>query len=124
MHLEHKAGDKLFIDFAGKKLSIVNKDSGEILPVEVFVAILPCSQLTYVEAVATQKKEDLITACEHTLQYIEGVPQVIVPDNLKAAVTKSSKYEAVINDDFADFADRYGCSVIPARAYCPGTKLW
>ena len=122
MHLEHKAGDKLFIDFAGKKLSIVNKDSGEILPVEVFVAILPCSQLTYVEAVATQKKEDLITACEHTLQYIEGVPQVIVPDNLKAAVTKSSKYEAVINDDFADFADHYGCSVIPTRAYRPRDK--
>jgi len=85
MHLEHKAGDKLFIDFAGKKLSIVNKDRGEVLPEEVFVGILPCSQLTYVEAVATQKKEDLITACEHTLQYIEGVPQVMVPDNLKAA---------------------------------------
>lgn len=74
------------------------------------------------DAVATQKKEDLITACEHTLQYIEGVPQVIVPDNLKAAVTKNSKYEAVINDDFADFADHYGCSVIPTRAYRPRDK--
>lgn len=122
MHLEHKAGDKLFIDFAGKKLSIVDKESGEIIPVEIFVAILPCSQLTYVEAVATQKKEDLITACEHTLQYIEGVPQILVPDNLRSAVTKSSKYEAVINEDFADFADHYGCSVIPTRAYRPRDK--
>lgn len=122
MHLEHKAGDKLFINFAGRKLSIVDKHTSEVIPVEVFVAILPCSQLTYVEAVATQKKEDLITACEHILQYIEGVPQVIVPDNLKAAVTKSSKYEAVINDDFADFADHYGCSVIPTRAYPPRDK--
>lgn len=122
MHLDHKAGDKLFIDFAGKKLSIVDKDSREIIPVEVFVSILPCSQLTYVEAVASQKKEDLITACEHMLQYIEGVPQVIVPDNLRSAVSKSSKYEAVINEDFADFADHYGCSVIPARAYRPRDK--
>lgn len=122
MHLEHKAGDKLFIDFAGKKLSIVDKSTGEVIPVEVFVAILPCSQLTYVEAVASQKKEDLILACEHTFQYIEGVPQAIVPDNLRAAVSKSSKYEAVINDAFADFADHYGCSVIPARAYKPRDK--
>jgi len=122
MHLEHKAGDKLFIDFAGKKLHIVDSSSGEITNVEVFVAILPCSQLTYVEAVASQKKEDLILACEHTLQYIEGVPQVIVPDNLRAAVSKSSKYEAVINEDFADFADHYGCSVIPTRAYRPRDK--
>lgn len=122
MHLEHKAGDKLFLDFAGKKLSIVNGNSGEITPVEVFVAILPCSQLTYVEAVLSQKKEDFILACEHTLQYIEGVPAVLVPDNLRAAVNKSSKYEAVINDDFADFANHYGCSVIPARAYRPRDK--
>ncbi len=122
MHLEHKAGDKLYIDFAGQKLSIVDQDTGEIIPVEVFVAILPCSQLTYVEAVPSQKKEDLILACEHTLHYIEGVPQVIVPDNLRSAVTKSSKYEAIINDDFASFADHYGCSVIPARAYKPRDK--
>ena len=122
MHLEHKAGDKLYIDFAGKRLSLIDKESGEAVPVEVFVAILPCSQLTYVEAVSSQRKEDLILASEHTLQYIEGVPQVIVPDNLKAAVTKSSKYEAIINDDFADFANHYGCSVIPARAYKPRDK--
>lgn len=122
MHLEHKAGDKLYIDFAGQKLSIVDINTGEVIPVEVFVAILPCSQLTYVEAVMSQKKEDLILACEHTLQYLEGVPQVIVPDNLRSAVTKSSSYEAIINDDFASFADHYGCSVIPARAYKPRDK--
>lgn len=122
MHLEHKAGDKLFIDFADKKLGIVDPSRGEVVAVEVFVAILPCSQLTYVEAVSSQRKEDLITACEHTLHYMEGVPQVIVPDNLRSAVTKSSKYEAVINDDFASFANHYGCSVIPTRAYKPRDK--
>ena len=97
-------------------------DSGEILPVEVFVAILPCSQLTYVEAVMSQGKEDLITACENSLHYMGGTPLAIVPDNLKAAVTRSSRYEATLNDDFASFAEHYGCAVMPARAYKPRDK--
>ena len=122
MHLEHKAGDKVFIDFAGDKLSIIDLDTGEIIPVEVFVAILPCSQLTYVEAVMSQKKEDLIRASENALLYYQGAPSAIIPDNLKSAVTKSSKYEAILNEDFAAFAEHYGCTVIPARAYKPRDK--
>ncbi|KAA6322960.1 hypothetical protein EZS27_027550 [termite gut metagenome] len=114
MHLEHKAGDKLYIDFAGDKQSIVDVETGEIQQVEIFVGILPCSQLTYVEALRSQKKEDLIKATENALLYFEGVPQVIVPDNLKAAVTRGSKYEAL--------AEHYGCTVIPARAYKPRDK--
>lgn len=122
MHLEHKAGDKLFIDFAGDKRSIVDIHTGEVIAVEIFVSILPCSQLTYVEAVMSQQKADLITACEHAFHYMGGTPLAIVPDNLKAAVTKSSRYEAILNDDFASFAEHYGCSVLPARAYKPRDK--
>lgn len=122
MHLEHKAGDKLYIDFAGTKLSIVDADSAEVLEVEVFVAILGCSQLTYVEAVYTQKKEDLIRACENALHYLGGTPAAIVPDNLRSAVTKSSRYEPVINETFADFAEHYSTVVLPARAYRPKDK--
>ena len=122
MHLEHKAGDKMYIDFTGTKQEIVDIETGEIQPVEVFVAILPCSQLTYVEAVRSQKKEDLIKATENALLYFEGVPEVIVPDNLKSAVAKSNKYEARLNEDFASFAEHYGCTVIPARAYRPRDK--
>ncbi len=122
MHLEHKAGDKVYIDFAGEKLSITDHDSGEVLEVEVFVAILGCSQLTYVEAVYSQKKEDLVKACENALHYFGGVPAAIVPDNLKSAVHKSSKYEPVINETFADFAEHYGTAVLPARAYRPKDK--
>jgi len=122
MHMEHKAGDKLYIDFAGEKLSIVDPDSGEIQEVEVFAAILGCSQLTYVEAVMTQRKEDLIRACENALHYFGGVPAAIVPDNLRSAVTKSSKYEPVINESFASFAEHYGTAVLPARAYRPKDK--
>jgi transposase len=122
MHMEHKAGDKLYVDFAGDKLSIVDKQTGEIQQVEVFVAILGASQLTYVEAVMSQQKEDFIGACENSLHYFGGVPLAIVPDNLKSAVKKSSKYEPVLNDTFADFAQHYSTTILPARAYRPRDK--
>jgi transposase len=122
MHMEHKAGDKLYVDFAGEKLSFTDKETGEIITAEVFVAILGASQLTYVEAVLSQQKEDFIAVCENTLHYIGGVPDAIVPDNLKAAVTKSSRYEPTLNETFADFADHYGTTVLPARAYRPRDK--
>jgi transposase len=122
MHQDHKAGDKLYVDFAGVKLSLTDKETGEVTDVEVFVAILGASQLTYVEAVMSQQKEDFIAACENTLHYIGGVPAAIVPDNLKAAVTKSHRYEPTLNEAFADFADHYGTTILPARAYRPRDK--
>ena len=122
MRMDHKVGDKLYVDFAGDKLSIVDKQTGEIQYVEIFVAILGASQLTYVEAVMSQQKEDFIGACEGALLYYGGVPAAIVPDNLKSAVTKSSKYEPVLNDAFADFAQHYSTTILPARAYKPRDK--
>lgn len=122
MHMDHKAGDKMYIDFAGEKLSITDQQTGEVQQVEVFVAILGCSQLTYLEAVATQRRQDFIGACENALQYYGGVPAAIVPDNLKSAVARSSKYEPTINETFADFAEHYGTAIVPARAYRPKDK--
>jgi transposase len=122
MHMIHKAGDKLFIDFAGEKLQIVDTQTGEIQEVEVFIAILGSSQLTYAEACMSQTKEDFISCCENALHYYEGVPQAIVPDNLRSAVTKSDRYEPTINEAFADFADHYQCYVVPARPYHPRDK--
>lgn len=122
MHLEHKAGEKLFVDFAGEKLRVVDTTTGELKEVEVFVAILGCSQLTYVEACETQKKEDFITCCRHTLEYLGGSPRAIVPDNLKSAVTKSSKYEPILNESFATFAEHYNTTILPARAFKPKDK--
>jgi transposase len=122
MHIVHKAGDKMFVDYAGEKLQIVDADTGEIQDVEIFVAVLGSSQLTYAEACMSQKKEDFITACENALHYFGGVPQAIVPDNLKSAVTKSSKYEPTINEAFEDFADHYNSTVLPARSYHPKDK--
>lgn len=121
MHIEHKAGEKMYIDFAGNKLYLSDNE-GTRKSVEVFVAILGCSQLTYVEAVSSQKKEDLIRVCENALHYFGGVPRAIVPDNMRSAVTKGSKYEAIINLDFANFAEHYATTIIPARAYKPRDK--
>lgn len=122
MHMEHKAGDKLFIDFAGDKLHITDIETGEIKAVEVFVAILGCSQLTYVEAVWSQKKEDLIKVCENTFHYIGGTPKAVVPDNLRSAVAQSHRYEPKINEAFAAFAEHYNVVVLPTRVYRPKDK--
>jgi transposase len=122
MRMEHKSGDKAYVDYAGDKLQIIDKQTGEFQDVEVFVAILGASQLTYVEATMTQQKEDFISACEGALLYYGGVPAAIVPDNLKSAVTKSNKYEPVLNDTFADFAEHYSTTILPARAYRPRDK--
>jgi transposase len=122
MRVPHKVGDKLFIDFTGKRLSIVDILSGEVQEVEVFVAILGCSQLTFVTAVASQKKEDFIVACERALHFYGGVPEAIVPDNLKSAVKKAGRYESELNDSFAAFAAHYNTYVFPARVYKPKDK--
>jgi transposase len=122
MKMEHKAGDKMYVDFAGEKLHYVNPDDGEWVQCEVFLAVLGASQLTYVEAVASQQKEDFVSAVENALHFFGGVPSAIVPDNLKSAVIKSSKYEPTLNETFADFAEYYGTTVLPARAYRPRDK--
>lgn len=112
----------MYIDYAGDKLSLIDRETGELISVEVFVSILPCSQLTYVETVMSQRKEDLIHACEASLLFYGGTPAAIVPDNLKSAVTKPSRYEAELNEDFASFAEHYGCVVMPARVRKPRDK--
>jgi len=122
MHIDHKAGDKMFVDYAGNKLSIVDRKTGEIRPVEVFVAILGASQLTYVEASVSQKSEDWIRANENAFLYFGGSTQAIVPDNLKSGVAHSDKYEPRINFMFEDFADHYKTVVLPARVRRPQDK--
>jgi len=122
MKLEHEAGHEVFIDYAGKKLHITDRDTGELIPVEVFVAILPNSQYTYIEASYSQKREDMITSMGNALAYYGGVPKAIVSDNLKSAVTRASKYEPEINRSFKDFARHYNCVVNPTRSYAPQDK--
>jgi transposase len=122
MHMDHKAGDKMFIDYAGKTLEIVIPATGEVQEVQFFVAILGASQYTYAEVSSSQKKEDFITSIENALHYFKGVPAAIVPDNLRSAVTKSSRYEPTINETLLDFAEHYETTVLPARTYKPRDK--
>ncbi|MBN2420142.1 MAG: IS21 family transposase [Deltaproteobacteria bacterium] len=122
MHIEHKSGDKMYVDYAGNRLEIVNPDTGEVRQVEVFVAILGASQLTYVDASFSQQKEDFIQSCENALLYFGGVPQAIVTDNLKSAVIKSDRYEPTLNEAFRDFTLHYGISALPAGPYKPRHK--
>ena len=122
MPTNHKAGEKLFIDYAGKKLHIIDRETGEIKPVEVFVATLGASQYTYVEASFTQRIPDFLSSIQNSLHYFGGVPACIIPDNLKSAVTKSSRYEPFINEQFASFASHYDTSIMPTRALKPKDK--
>lgn len=122
MRIEHKAGDKMFVDYAGATLPYVDVDTGEIKQAQVFVAVLGWSQYAYVEAVPSQTIEDFISACQNALHFFKGVPLAIVPDNLKSAVVKTHKYEPELNANFASFADHYGTSVLPARARKPQDK--
>ena len=119
----HKAGDKLFIDFTGKKAQHnVDRHTGEIQDLEVYLCVLGSSQYTYVEACASQKLEDFMRCTENALWFYGGVPRALVTDNLKSAVTKSSRYEPKVNETFADFAEHYETAVLPTRAYRPRDK--
>lgn len=120
--LRHQAGRKLFMDFTGKTLSWVDRQTGEIHPAQVFVAILPCSQYTYVQATPAQKREDLVRAVTDCLGWLGGVTKAIVADNMKAAVAKGHKYAPAINKTLKDLALHYGCVIDPTRPYHPQDK--
>jgi transposase len=122
MHIEHKAGDKMFVDYAGDRLVIVDSTTGKEQLVEVFVAILGSSQLTYAEASLSQKSEEWIRSNERAFIYFGGVTQAIVPDNLRSGVAKSNKYEPGINPMFDDFAEHYRTVILPARVRRPKDK--
>ena len=122
MVLQHRAGEKLFIDFAGKKLSYVDIDTGEVVPCQVFVACLPYSDYSFVMVVRSQSIADFLYALGCCLEDFGGVPEVLVPDNLKAAIVKASSYEPDVNRAMEDFANHYKTTVIPARARKPKDK--
>jgi len=111
MVLQHNAGEKLFIDFAGNKLSYIDRETGEIIECQVFVACLPYSDYSFAMAVRSQNTGDFIYALSCCLNQLGGVPQTLVPDNLKSAITKADRYEPDINQ-----------VMIPPQAGCQ--PLW
>jgi transposase len=122
IRLIHKYGDKLFVDFAGKKLNYIDRATGEEIEVEVLVTILPASQYIYVEAVPNQKLPNFIGGIMNALKFIGGVPKGIITDNLRGAVTKSGKYQSTINKTFQAMALHYNTTIDPTRPYRPKDK--
>ena len=120
--LEHKPAEKLFVDFAGKKISYVNKQTGEVIWCPVFVACLPYSDYSFVMAVRSQGIEDFIYALACCLAFLGGVPIILVPDNLKAAIIKANRYEPDINRALEDFCNHYNMAIVPARVAKPKDK--
>ena len=122
MKLEHLAADKLFIDFAGKPLHYINRLTGELIPCQVFVATLPFSDYSFAIAVPSQCIADFLYALRCCINELGGTPAVLVPDNLKSAITKADRYEPEINRALEDFANHYKITVIPARVRKPKDK--
>ena len=122
MHINHKPGEQLEVDWAGGTATVVEKDTGELLTAYVFVATLPCSGYSYVEAFLSQNQESWINAHIHAFEYLSGTTRIIVPDNLKTGVVKTDWYSPTINKSYHELAEYYGCAVIPARVRKPKDK--
>ena len=122
MRQVHPAGERLFVDYAGQTVELVDPATGEIRQAQVFVAVLGASSYTYAEATWTQTLPDWIGAHVRALAFLGGVPRQIVPDNLKAGVTKANWYEPTLNRTYQDFAAHYGTAILPARPRKPRDK--
>ena len=122
MVIEHIAGDKLYIDFAGDKLMLTDPDSGKLTPCELLLLTLGYSNYTVLVAVASQRVEDLIGGVNRALAKLGVLPNAIVPDNLKSAITHANRYEPRINESFLMMANHYRITVLPARAAKPRDK--
>ena len=118
----HKAGEKLFVDWAGLTLPIVDRETGETRPAYLFVAVLGCSNYTYAEASLSQDLPSWIAAHCRALTFMGGVPSLIVPDNPKTAIVKPDFYEPEANITYQELADHYGAVILPARSRKPKDK--
>lgn len=122
MRQYHVAGDKMFVDYAGHKVQLVDEESGEVRDVELFVAVLGASNLTFAEATETQRVPDFVGSCWRAFEFFGGTTSAIVPDQLKSAVVKSDRYEPEIQRTFHEFAEHCGAVVMPARPRRPRDK--
>lgn len=122
MVLEHKPADKLFIDFAGKTTSYIDRETGEEIRCQLFVACLPYSNYFFAMAIPSQKLEEFIHALICCIHFLGGVPALIVPDNMKTAIVKASRYEPEVNQALEDLANHYGAAVVPTRVAHPRDK--
>jgi transposase len=119
---EHRAGEKLFVDYAGRTIPVQNPTAGEIREAQLFVAVLGASNYTFAEATWTQGLGDWIGSHLRAFEFFEGVTEIVVPDNLKSGVTKTCRYEPGVNITYQEMAQHYGLAVVPARVGKPRDK--
>lgn len=122
MRQVHRAGEKVFVDYAGKKPHFADPTTGEVFEAELFVAVLGASNYTYAEATRTQRGPDFIASHVRTLRYFGGVPRAFVPDQLKSGVTVACRYEPGIQRTYEELARHYDTTVLPARPAKPRDK--
>lgn len=122
MRQVHVAGERLFVDFAGKTVEVVDGLTGEVRAAHIFVAVLGASNRTYAEATWTETLPDWIGAHVRTFRHLGGAAQLTVSDNLKAGITRACFHEPMVNRTYADLARHYGTAIVPARPYKPRDK--
>jgi transposase len=122
MRQDHRAGEKMFVDYAGQSVPVIDSATGEIREAQIFVAVLGASNYTYAEATWTQSLPDWISSHCKALAFFGGVPEIVVPDNLKTGITRACRYEPDVNPSYQEMATHYGCAVIPARVRKPRDK--
>ena len=118
----HKAGEKTFVDYAGLSMEVTNPVSGEITLAQIFVAALGASHYIYAEGTTSQSLTCWLSSHVHAFKYFGGTTEIIVPDNLKAGVSKPCRYEPELNPSYQDLAEHYGVAIIPARVARPKDK--
>ena len=115
MRISHKPGDTMEVDWAGATIDIYDSVTGEITPGYLFVAVLPCSCLTYAEVCRNMKEDTFVMCHVHAYEYFGGSTRLLVPDNLRAGVTKNTRYETIIPRAYREMAEHYGTAIVPAR---------
>jgi len=122
LHIRHKAGEKMFVDWAGDTMTVLNPETGEAMTAWLFVSAIGTSGYPYVEAFPTKEKDNWIRAHVNAFRYYGGLPLILVPDNDKSAVTSPSRYDPELNKTYREMAEYYGVAVIPARVRTPRDK--
>ena len=123
MHIRHKPGDKMMVDWAGKTLQLHNPETGAVSKAYIFVGTLPFSMYCFAEAFPNMKEESWINANIHMVQFFGGVARLLIPDNLKTGIITNRKHEdPVVNRAYQEFADHYHTAILPARVLAPKDK--
>jgi transposase len=122
LHLDHKAGEEMMVDWAGQTMQIIDREAGEPRDVYIFIATLPASNYLYVEPFFSMSLENWIAGHVHALEFFGGVPQIIVPDNAKTVSPTYCYYEPELNLTYADMASYYNTAVVPTRVRHPKDK--